>query len=120
MPLQDRFESTSDAARRIHPSSDAGGVKLELQVHAEPSLAAATLPDLYGVDSFDFLIVDPEFAFASWEITPAALHAAELSLGPADFSTRALQLRLYASGMDGPALAGFNLFGESGRWFLRG
>jgi len=38
MPYLDRFESTSDAARRIHPSSDTGGVKLELQVHAEPSL----------------------------------------------------------------------------------
>src|SRR5258708_40372283 len=107
MPLQDRFESTSDAARRIHPSSDTGGVKLELQVHAEPSLAAATLPDLYGSDSFEFLIVDPEFAFAAWEITPAGLSRAEQYLGPADFTSRALQLRLSASGTEGPALAGF-------------
>lgn len=132
MPLQDRFEATSDAARRQHPSSAQGEVTLELQVHAEPSLAAATLPELYGIDSFEFLIVDPEYAFVSWEITPATLAAAAQALGPADFAGRALQLRIYASGtaataLSGsqakapvpPALAGFNLFGEVGRWFLR-
>jgi hypothetical protein len=117
--LQDRFEATSDAARRQRPSSDMGTAKLELQVHTEPQLAAARLPELYGVDSFELLVVDPEYAFIAWEITPQALESAERALGAETFGSRVLQLRLYAAAADREALAGFNLYGESGRWFLR-
>jgi hypothetical protein len=124
MPLQDRFEATSEAARRMHPSSDIGGAKLVLDIHPEPA-AAAALPEYYGEDSFEFLVVDPEYAFASWEVSPATLAAAERELGAADFAGRMLQLRLYPSGPAAsgetapPALTGYNLFGDCGRWFMR-
>jgi len=118
MPLQDRFEATSEVARRMHPSSDTGGVKLVLHVNHEPQ-AAASLPEHYGIDSFEFLVVDPEYAFASWEITPATLAAAQRALGT-EFAQRVLQLRIYPPESDSAALIGYNLFGDIGRWFLRG
>lgn len=102
--MQDRYEATSEAVRRRHPTSGSGEAHLVLAVQEPPARASAALPGQYGMLRFELLVVDPEWAFAAWEVP-----------GP---SGGVLQLRFYTADGTGPALSGFNLYGEQGRWFL--
>jgi hypothetical protein len=115
--MEDRAEDAGELKPRLQWSGALDQPQLELEVRPEPSAAASGLPDLYGIPRLEFLIVDPDFAFVAWEITGDQLRQAHATLGDEAFSARVLQLRLHDP--DNHALAGFNLYGEAGRWFLQ-
>jgi hypothetical protein len=105
--MQDRYEATSEVARRLHPTSQLGDACIELAVHYPPAPASASLPEAYGVLRFELLVVDPEWAFVIWEVPLTAIE---------DGAT--LLLRFLEAGSPNSALAGFNLYGGNGRWFV--
>jgi hypothetical protein len=114
--MQDRLDEAGELKPRLQRSSGFGLPELELEIRPEPQSATRTLPDLYGVPRLEFLIVDPEFAFVAWEVTLEQLDETRAALGDDLYDARVLQLRLYDSNH---AIAGFNLYGDSGRWFLQ-
>lgn len=78
----------------------------------------AGLPDLHGLPLFEFAVVDPEWAFVSWEVTPAQREAARLAFGDEWYGQRRLSLVIGGAAHD-HELARTDLFGDHGRWFMR-
>lgn len=116
-----RLQSTSGQ----HPSStsllllEGDAARLSPGPGGPPPFVAAELPSSYGHEQFELLLVDPEFIFICWELTPAALDEARVKLGPAAWELRHLELRIYSTGPGSTLLSRRELYGEQGRWFIR-
>lgn len=82
-----------------------------------PSFPAG-LQGLHGMPLFEFAVVDPEWIFLSWEITPAQREAARLAYGDEWFSHRRLSV-VFQCVSDSSTLGRMDLFGDEGRWFHR-
>lgn len=83
-----------------------------------PPFTAQELPARYGMALFELLVVDPDFAFVSWEITDAQLEQARLDLGAELFEQRRLLLRFVLEQQPDVLLASRELYGDTGRWFV--
>lgn len=103
----------------MHATSFMGDSMLEIGISQQPDEAGFTLPEHYGVPLFELLVVDTDYCYISWEITPHQLDAARSLLGEKAFRNRRLQVRFHDDSVDGPILLERELYGEVGRWFVR-
>lgn len=78
----------------------------------------AGLSDLHGMPLFEFAVVDPEWAFLSWEVTAAQREASRLAYGDDWFAKRRLSVIVGNANHD-HELARVDLYGDHGRWFMR-
>jgi hypothetical protein len=99
--------------------TSSGAHKLDLGIRRPPESARAALPQAYGIALLELLIVDPEYVFVSWEITAEQLDQTRENLGIRDFEQRRLIIRLRNADNDGEILTEQELYGETGRWFIR-
>ena len=114
-----KLEPTSDVHRRMHATSFLGDSMLEIGISQQPEAAGFTLPERYGVPLFELLIVDTDFCYISWELTEHQLGVARNLLGEKAYRNRRLQVRFHDDSLEGPVLLERELYGETGRWFVR-
>jgi hypothetical protein len=114
-----KLEPTSDVHRRMHATSFLGDSMLEVGISQQPDEAGFTLPERYGVPLFELLIVDTDYCYISWEITQNQLDTALRMLGEKAYRNRRLKVRFHDGSLDGQILLERELYGESGRWFVR-
>ncbi|MCC7476875.1 DUF4912 domain-containing protein [bacterium] len=82
-----------------------------------PPFGPVDLPRHYGLGLFEFLVVDPDFVFVSWELSEQQLAEARTSIGEEQWPQRRLVLRLLDAAQQ-QECARRELYGESGRWFV--
>jgi hypothetical protein len=100
-----------------HVSSNWGSASIELGISTPPPQAEESLPERYGIPLFEALIVDPEYIFLSWEVTEEQLRIARDLFGSKGFLVRRMIAVL--ENEHGGVLAEYELYGETGRWFIR-
>jgi hypothetical protein len=114
-----KLEPTSDVHRRMHATSFLGDSMLEIGIAQQPVEAGFTLPERYCIPLLELLVVDTDFCYISWELTEHQLAVARNLLGEKAYRNRRLQVRFHDGSLDGAILLERELYGETGRWFVR-
>lgn len=114
-----KLEPTSDVHRRLHATSFMGDHMLEIGISQPPVEAGYVLPEQYGLPLFELLVVDPEFVFVAWELTPQQLDQARNILGEQAYRNRRLKMRFHAMHHGQTQVLERELYGDTGRWFVR-
>ena len=118
MNMPHRTKPTS----KIHhgpANSTMGRAKLDLGVNFTPEPVRDALPELYGIPLLNLMVVDTEFVFISWEITSQQMTEARNAFGTEMFGSRKLMIRLHSADDDARPSTNHELYGETGRWFIR-
>jgi hypothetical protein len=92
---------------------------LELGVSPQPEEATFSLPERYAIPLFELLVVDADYVFVSWEISADQLASAAARLGDRGFRNRRLMIVFHEAVEDMPRVLRRELYGETGRWFIR-